>query len=94
MGIFALLVSLIALVSSFLIMFVGYWGIVLAVCSIALSVAARKRGDSGLGTAALVLSIIAVVVSGVTYAACYACGVVANEVGNAVNDSFGGFLGN
>lgn len=93
MGLFALLVSVVALICSFLVAFVGYGAVITPIAAIILSAVARKQGNSGMATAALVISIIALVIGAISVAACYACGVVANEVGNVVNDSINSLIG-
>ena len=93
MGIFALLVSVVALICSFLFSFIGYGAVITPIAAIILSAMAKKKGADGTATAALVISVIALVIGAISVAACYACGYVANEVGNAITDSVNGFIG-
>ena len=93
MGIFALLVAIVSLICSFLVAFIGYGAVITPIAAIILSAVARKQGNGGTATAALVISIIALVIGAISLAACYACGYVANEVGNAVNDSINSIFG-
>ena len=94
MGLIALILGVASLVCAFAapVAGYGYFAIVAPLVAVVLSALAKKKG-SNLGTAALVVSIIALVVGAITFAACFACASCAGEVGNAINDSFSSVIG-
>ena len=68
--------SLVLGIISLVCVFFGYGallGIVLGVVGIILGVSAKKEAPSGMATAGLVLSIIALALCAITFIACVAC---------------------
>ena len=69
LGIVGLIISVIPIVSLF--------GLPMAIVGLVLSVLGNKKERSGLGTAAFVISLIAVVFSGITFFTCGLCVLLA-----------------
>lgn len=74
MAIAALVLGIVGAVFAVIPLFGAYVGIPLGIIGLILGiVAAKKNGKSGLTTAAIVLSIIAIALSVIFYIACIAC---------------------
>lgn len=71
MGIASLVLGIASIVVG---MFINTWvGVACGVVGIILAAVAKKKGQGGVATAGLVLSIIGVAIVLVAYIACYAC---------------------
>lgn len=80
--------SLVLGIVSLVCIFFGYGallGIVLGVVGIILGVMARKEAPSGMATAGLVLSIIAIVLCVITFLACIICAGIGLSALGAMN---------
>lgn len=73
MGVASLVLGLIALVIAVFFPVWGWLAIILGVVGIILAAIAKKKGQKGVATAGLVLSIIATALGLVFYLACVAC---------------------
>lgn len=94
MAIAGLILGIVALVS-WLLPFGSLWGIILAIVALVLSVKGKNAAiaagkGSGVGTAGMIIGIIAVVLTGIMFFACGLCSLCALCAGGAVNGAING----
>ncbi len=86
MGVAALVLGIISVVFSLILGGAGWVGPIIGIIGIVLGAVAKKKGQGGIATAGLVLSIIGTAISLIITIACMAClNTVNNEI-NAIND--------
>ena len=73
MGVAALILGIISVVIGCFFSYIGWIGMLLGIVGIVLAAVAKKKGQKGVATAGLVLSIIGTCLSLILFLACAAC---------------------
>ena len=73
MGVAALVLGIVSVIIAVVFPFFGWFGILTGVVGIILGAMAKKKGQTGVATAGLVLAIIGTALALLLYLACAAC---------------------
>ncbi len=73
MGVAALVLGIISVLIAAIFPAVGWIGVIIGILGIILGALAKKKGQNGVATAGLVLSIIGTALALILYLACAAC---------------------